>query len=103
MAREQENHGGCATVTAAAGQYGPEYNDVRNINSLGCCWQKIQQDVSKFHGFYERLERHPRSGTTPDDMIFQHMSFLLSIPLLVIVWFSEDESLLDDELLESDS
>ncbi|KAL2461811.1 DNA binding [Abeliophyllum distichum] len=47
---------------------GPEYNDVRNTNNLGCRWQKIQQDISKFHGFYEWLERHPRSRTTLDDM-----------------------------------
>ncbi|KAL2508171.1 glutathione S-transferase T2-like [Forsythia ovata] len=53
---------------------GPECNDVRNTNNLGCRWQKIQQDVSKFHGFYERLERHPRSGTTPDDMQLTKMN-----------------------------
>ncbi|KDP24791.1 hypothetical protein JCGZ_25412 [Jatropha curcas] len=47
---------------------GGEYHNARNTNSLGCRWGKIQAAVNKFHGFYERLERHPQSRTTPEDM-----------------------------------
>ncbi|KAI9169019.1 hypothetical protein LWI28_005592 [Acer negundo] len=43
-------------------------DDARNTSALVQRWQKIQPAVNKFHSFYEQLERHPRSGTTPDDM-----------------------------------
>ncbi|KAK3204960.1 hypothetical protein Dsin_019006 [Dipteronia sinensis] len=43
-------------------------DDARNTSALVQRWQKIQPVVNKFHIFYEQLERHPRSGTTPDDM-----------------------------------
>ncbi|KAH7524946.1 hypothetical protein FEM48_Zijuj06G0173100 [Ziziphus jujuba var. spinosa] len=45
-----------------------EYSNVQNTNSLQCRWVKIQGAVNKFHGLYERLERNPQSGTTPEDM-----------------------------------
>nr|XP_024932615.2 uncharacterized protein LOC107425293 [Ziziphus jujuba var. spinosa] len=47
---------------------GVEYSSVRNTNRLQCRWVKIQGAVNKFHGLYERLERNPQSGTTPEDM-----------------------------------
>ncbi|KAL2535485.1 glutathione S-transferase T2-like [Forsythia ovata] len=47
---------------------GVKCNNVRNTNNLGCRWGKIQGAVIKFHRFYERLERHLQSGTSPEDM-----------------------------------
>ncbi|KAL5718566.1 hypothetical protein ACHQM5_011453 [Ranunculus cassubicifolius] len=44
------------------------YDATRNTNALGCRWGTIQAAVNKFQGFYEQLERKPRSGTTPEDM-----------------------------------
>ncbi|KAK0575278.1 hypothetical protein LWI29_036552 [Acer saccharum] len=43
-------------------------DDARNTSALVQRWQKIQPAVNKFHSFYEQFERHPKSGTTPDDM-----------------------------------
>ncbi|CAH9093022.1 unnamed protein product [Cuscuta epithymum] len=40
----------------------------RNSNSLQCRWQKIQKSINKFHGIYEKLERHPQSGSNPEDI-----------------------------------
>ncbi|KAL5711986.1 hypothetical protein ACHQM5_014202 [Ranunculus cassubicifolius] len=44
------------------------YDVTRNTNALGCRWGTIQAAVNKFAGYYERLEKKPRSGTTPEDM-----------------------------------
>ncbi|KAK3223322.1 hypothetical protein Dsin_010347 [Dipteronia sinensis] len=44
------------------------YDEARTTNSLGCRWGKILDAVNKFHVLYERLERTPQSGTTPEDM-----------------------------------
>ncbi|KAI3979755.1 hypothetical protein MKX01_013850, partial [Papaver californicum] len=42
-------------------------DDNRGWNNLKRHWKSIQQLVSKFHGFYEGIERDPPSGTgTPD-------------------------------------
>ena len=46
-----------------------EYDETRNTNGLSCRWGTIQAAVNKFHGLYERLQSHPRSGTTPEDMV----------------------------------
>ncbi|CAH9142610.1 unnamed protein product, partial [Cuscuta epithymum] len=40
----------------------------RSSNSLQCRWNKMQKAVNKFHGIYEKLERHPQSGSNPEDM-----------------------------------
>ncbi|GER36361.1 glutathione S-transferase THETA 3 [Striga asiatica] len=42
-------------------------NTARNNNSLQLKWSKMQFAVSKFHAQYERLERHPQSGSNSDD------------------------------------
>ncbi|CAH9085935.1 unnamed protein product [Cuscuta epithymum] len=47
---------------------GERCNKPRNNNSLQCRWQKIQKAVNKFHAIYEKLERHPQSGSNTDDM-----------------------------------
>ncbi|CAH9103585.1 unnamed protein product [Cuscuta epithymum] len=47
---------------------GENYKKARSSNSLQCRWQKIQQAVNKFHGIYEKLERHPQSGSNAEDM-----------------------------------
>ncbi|KAL6546829.1 hypothetical protein OROMI_022550 [Orobanche minor] len=44
------------------------YDATRNSNSLGCHWGTISSAVTKFHGFWEQLERNPQSGSTPEDM-----------------------------------
>ncbi|GER27756.1 ribosome-recycling factor, partial [Striga asiatica] len=43
-------------------------NTARNNNSLQLKWSKIQFAVSKFHAQYERLERHPQSGSNSNDL-----------------------------------
>ncbi|GER33198.1 ATP synthase subunit b [Striga asiatica] len=52
---------------------GAECNFARNNNSLQLKWSKIQGAVSKFHSLYERLERHPQSGTNSEDLIINSM------------------------------
>ncbi|GER51087.1 glutathione S-transferase THETA 2 [Striga asiatica] len=52
---------------------GAECNFARNNNSLQLKWSKIQGTVSKFHSLYERLERHPQSGTNSEDLIINSM------------------------------
>ncbi|CAA0818679.1 Unknown protein [Striga hermonthica] len=52
---------------------GAECNFSRNNNSLQLKWSKIQGAVSKFHSLYERLERHPQSGTNSEDLIITSM------------------------------
>ncbi|GER27699.1 NAM-like protein-like [Striga asiatica] len=52
---------------------GTECNLARNNNSLQLKWSKIQGAVSKFHSLYERLERHPQSGTNSEDLIINAM------------------------------
>ncbi|KAK3225451.1 hypothetical protein Dsin_005313 [Dipteronia sinensis] len=44
------------------------YDEARTTNNLGCRWGNILVAVNKFHALYERLERTPQSGTTPEDM-----------------------------------
>ncbi|KAI3955756.1 hypothetical protein MKW98_006116, partial [Papaver atlanticum] len=42
--------------------------DNRGWNSLKCHWKPIQQSVSRFHGFYEGIERAPPSGNQTHDV-----------------------------------
>ncbi|CAH9074503.1 unnamed protein product [Cuscuta epithymum] len=52
---------------------GARCNPLRNNNSLQLHWGKIQAAVNKFVGHYERLDRHPKSGTNLDDLIKKAM------------------------------
>ncbi|KAK9100963.1 hypothetical protein Scep_024393 [Stephania cephalantha] len=45
------------------------YDASRATNCLQCRWAKIVSAINKFHAVYERLERSPKSGTTPEDMM----------------------------------
>ncbi|CAH9089973.1 unnamed protein product [Cuscuta europaea] len=45
---------------------GDKFNNARNSNTIQCRWTKIQKAINKFHGIYEKLERHPQSGSNPE-------------------------------------
>ncbi|GER37236.1 glutathione S-transferase T3 [Striga asiatica] len=47
---------------------GAECKDNRTPISLQKRWKKINQAVTKFNSFYEKLDRLPKSGTNLDDM-----------------------------------
>ncbi|GER54198.1 glutathione S-transferase THETA 2 [Striga asiatica] len=47
---------------------GAECKDNRTPISLQQRWKKINQVVTKFNSFYEKLDRLPKSGTNLDDM-----------------------------------
>ncbi|CAH9119060.1 unnamed protein product [Cuscuta europaea] len=44
------------------------YDESRTTNALQSRWSKIVHAVNKFHALYERLQRHPKSGTSQEDM-----------------------------------
>ncbi|CAH9085329.1 unnamed protein product [Cuscuta europaea] len=44
------------------------YDESRTTNGLQARWGKIVAAVNKFHALYERLQRHPKSGASHDDM-----------------------------------
>ncbi|GER55922.1 serine/threonine-protein kinase SAPK8 [Striga asiatica] len=56
-------------LEAWKGNMGVTCITARNNNSLQLKWSKIQFAVSKFHAQYERLERHPQSGSNSDDLV----------------------------------
>ncbi|CAH9089050.1 unnamed protein product [Cuscuta europaea] len=44
------------------------YDESCTINALQCRWNKILAAVNKFHALYERLQRHPKSGASQEDV-----------------------------------